>query len=154
MKIILFLLKLLFLTFICSAQTNVWSTHIDTSRFPGIQRNAFIIGTSDNFIRKLPILYVNKTNAEEIRICLAYWPVHIFSKTMFYFSFDNDERIYVVRALYSAFPFKYTLDFDYISREDFLNKLKTANTLYTKLINMNATFTLNGAKEALQIFKL
>jgi len=139
-----------------------WATHNDTTNSLKVQKNAFIVGTSDDFLRNSPILYINQIDSGSLNICLAYWPVDICSGCVLYFKFDTDSKVYGVTAKYSSFPFKYTLMFDKvleptITFDEFLYKLKTNDILYTRLVSncvlINVVFILNGVEESLKIFE-
>jgi hypothetical protein len=162
MKKILAFLKLFLFVSICTAQTvevspYKWSSMIDTSAFDGVSRVAFIIGTSDNPRACSPMLAINKTDGEEIKAILSYWPGNTSLNSMLYVKFDN-EQIYTLKAMYIPGLKIYVMDFNPYSDMNiimFMHKIKNCKILHMRLssvyLTMSVDFKLDGASEALEV---
>ena len=166
MKKLLLFLKL-FLFTLCSAQfievsPYEWNSTIDTSAFDGIKRDAFIVGTSDYVSN--PVLIVNRIGDSFIRVYITSLE-SVNGDATVYIKFDSEDTIYELSAIYT-FLYTFIPGNGYVIRfhsqllsiENFINKLKTKNTLYIRLANQHffidqIDFTLNGADEALEILE-
>jgi hypothetical protein len=138
-----------------------WSSATDTSAFDGISRVALIVGTSDDNETGSPILSVNKTDDEDIKVILSYWPASMCEVSMLYVKFDNEPIIHIMKASYSIPAKRYIVRFNPntdMNIKVFIEKLKTCKMLHMRLSNacgiiINADYTLIGAPEALEILQ-
>lgn len=138
-----------------------WTTITDTSAFDGVSRAALVIGTSDDRNIGSPIISINRTDNEDIKIILAYWPKSICETSMLYVKFDN-ETVNIMKASYSILVGRYIVRFNPnatdMNIKIFIEKLKTCKALHMRLSNacgiyIGVDFTLNGAEKALEIIK-
>ncbi|MFA5152717.1 MAG: hypothetical protein WC554_09175 [Clostridia bacterium] len=137
-----------------------WTTITDTSVFDGISRAALVIGTSDDQYTGSPMISINRTDDEDIKVILAYWPSSICETSMLYVNFDNESEIHIIKATYSIYTKRYIVRFNpnanNMNIKIFIEKLKTCKMLHMRLSNacgvfINVDFTLEGAFEALKI---
>jgi len=169
MKKLLFILKLFFFAFICSAQEYItvspdeWSSMTQTSPFDGTIREAFIMGSCDNLPD--PFLIINRTANEPIHVFLTSLQI-VHGNATVEMKFDYEIEKYKLVAIYSNIQNTiapgngYVIRFDpqTLSIENFIKKLQIGNTLYVRLYNGTfyvgqIDFSLNGADEALEILE-
>lgn len=130
-----------------------WSSTTDTSAFDGVSRAALIIGTSNI---GTPILSVNRTDDETLKVYLSYCPAGICGETFVTIKFDNDNELYVLPASFSFRYYRYTIQFnEKLTIDSFIKKLKTFEKFYIRMksrcVLMDVEFTLEGAEAALEI---
>jgi hypothetical protein len=167
MKKIMLFLQLLLLFSICSAQEEDefqlimpgdWDFRTDTSAFYGTTRATCVIGESNNADIPTPMLCISKTDNDALQAYLFYYPVEskfLCNETKFSIKFYNDPTIYVVPITYQASLDRYKINFNStLTKESFINKLKTSKTLSVSMKNdcfyVEVNYPLQGSKEKIE----
>lgn len=159
MKSIAFIIIFLF-SLSCYSQDYIevspdeWSFMTDTSAFDGVSRAAFIIGTSNSRYVPTPVLSVNQTDGQSVKVFLAYMPADLCGGSTVLIRFGSDTVVYQLPIAYSYQLKRYTVLFDStLTSYQFINKLHSNKSLSIRLMNAvsvtDVKFSLNGATTAL-----
>lgn len=158
-KSALFFISVLF-SISCYAQDYIevspdeWSFMTDTSAFNGVSRAAFIIGTSNSRYVPTPVLSVNQTDGQPVKVFLAYMPADLCGGCTLLIRFNTDTTVYQLPVIYSYQLKRYTVLFDStLTSYQFINKIHSNKSLSIRLMNAvsvtDVKFSLNGATTAL-----